>query len=39
MSSVRDVFLTMNRMYYHQARARLGELGVAAHPVLSNGSR
>src|SRR5215203_4968611 len=32
---VRDAFLTMNRIYYDQARARLTALGLESHPVLS----
>jgi hypothetical protein len=32
---VQDVFLTMNRIYYDQARRRLERLGVCVHPVLS----
>jgi SAM-dependent methyltransferase len=32
---VRDVVLAVNTVYYPQLRARLGSLGVAVHPVLS----
>jgi SAM-dependent methyltransferase len=34
-SEVRDMFLTMNRIYYEQARTRLDALGIQSHPVLS----
>jgi SAM-dependent methyltransferase len=32
---IRDALLTMNRVYYPQARERLAALGIRAHPVLS----
>ena len=32
---VKDVLLTMNKVYYPQATARLERLGVRAYPVLS----
>jgi SAM-dependent methyltransferase len=32
---VKDVLLTMNKLYYPQATARLARLGVQAYPVLS----
>ena len=34
-TGVRDVFLTMNRIYYGLASERLRTLGLVAHPVLS----
>lgn len=34
-TGVRDVFLTMNRIYYDLATERLRTLGLVAHPVLS----
>jgi 2-polyprenyl-3-methyl-5-hydroxy-6-metoxy-1,4-benzoquinol methylase len=33
---VRDVLLTMNRLYYHQASERLAGLGLHAYPVLDS---
>lgn len=36
---VRDVVLAVNAVYYPQLRTRLGPLGVAVHPVLSEAGR
>ena len=34
-AGVRDVLLTMNRVYYPQASERLSRLGIRGYPILS----